>query len=71
MCRCIVLDFCLWRRSAGAALINEDNAVVVWVKESPTGRRRSCARATVKKYHGHAIFVSAFFPVNAVQFIDV
>ena len=58
-------------RPACAALIVDDDAVVRRVEEAPMRRRRARARAAVQKQDRGPARIAAFFPVHAVQRVEL
>jgi len=69
VCR-IVTDFCFRRRSSRAALINKNDSVVCWVKETPVGWCRSRTWSAMQKHDRHPVLVTAFFPVETMPFVS-
>ena len=68
--RGVVGDITQRQRAAGAALIEDDDAVERWIEEAPVDRRRTGARPAMQEHHRHAVGIAALLPVERVPAID-
>jgi hypothetical protein len=68
--RGVVDEFAMRQGPAGAALVENDDAVEVGIEEAAMGGRRPCPRPTVQEEHRNTARIAALFPVDLVPGID-
>ncbi|GEM_PF-4458335 len=61
----------MWRRAAGAALVEQHDAISVRVVETPHLLAATGARATVEHHHRLSVGIAALLEVDGVTIIDL
>jgi hypothetical protein len=71
MRRRVVAQLAERQRAAGAALIENDDAVMVGVEIAPMVGRGAGARPAMQEHHRHAVGVAADLPIHLMQAIEI
>src|SRR5882724_984799 len=66
----VVGDLAMRGRAASAALVKQDDPVVLGIEESPVLRRAPRPGTAVKEQHGRAIRVAALLPVQGMDVVN-
>ena len=69
--RGVVGDLAQRLRPAGAALIEDDDAIMVGIEEPTMHRRRTGARAAMQEHHRHAFGIAALLPIEPMNRVDL
>ena len=57
--------------AAGAALVEDDDAVMGRIEESPMGRARPRSRSAMEEDHWHALRIAALLPIHLVPTVEI
>ncbi len=68
---CIALDACVWARSPAAALIKEDNAIMVGVKIAPHRRAAPTAGAAMKDNDRLTVWIAGLFHIKRMTIAHI